>query len=550
MQVVYTVNTKKVCVYNKPSSSGKVIALYNKGKEVTVYETRKGPDKVNYANTSKKGNKWINLSYLKKESSGGINADVENQDKAKDDTIRGTSSSSYNKLMLRYIRAFGSPPRFTREVDPYYDNANGINTGRAMMSTWFSDPAILSLCPGTVDYLPGFSKKQKNQFWNRIKSSMSGDVLAKSKVDASGTKLSGKLYAFKSAYADYINVVNLLCRVTADFLGIGDVDDIIQGSSKKLKNFDYGYYTSPSSMKQSTGIFAETKRALNTAVSDSSYVHFFINNNGTSVTEDISTQSESTWLETLLGDDQELSQTARTLQFLFGNALSGKAEKDIDKVLKNAASQNSFLGSLANISANYLKGGRLVFPKMISGMSYDKSLSVEMTFTSVYGDKRSIFKQTLVPAMHLLALATPKQLSDNMYTYPFLVRAYQKGSVNMDLAFIKNLEFVRGGADDASWTVDGLSTTIVARFQIVPLYSNLMVTSSQNPFLFLNNTSLMEYLGTMCGLDLKANNLSVKIKVAKNLIANAWTEDLTVLARGISDLKLVNEVRQFTQIIN
>lgn len=550
MKVVYTVNTKKVSVYNKPSSSGKVVATYKKGKEVTVYETRKGSDKVNYANTSKKGNKWINLSYLKKESSGGINADVENTDKAKNDTIYGTSKSSYNKLMLRYIRAFGSPPRFTREVDPYYDNADGINTGRAMSSTWFSDPAILSLCPGTVDYLPGFSKKKKNQFWNKIKSSMSGDVLAKSKLDASGTKLSGKLYAFKSAYADYMNVVNLLCRVTADFLGIGDVSDLIPGSSTKLKNFDYGYYTTPSSKKSSGGIFAETKRALNTAVSDSNYVHFFINHNGTSVSESITTDSETTWLESLLGDDQELSQTARTLQFLFGNALSGKAEKDIDKVLKNAASQNSFLGSLANISANYLKGGRLVFPKMISGMAYDKALSVEMAFTSVYGDKRSIFKQTLVPAMHLLAMATPKQLSDNMYTYPFLVRVFQRGSVNMDLAFIKNLEFVRGGTDDTSWTVDGLPTTLIARFQIVPLYSNLMVTSAKNPFLFLNNTSLMEYLGTMCGLDLKANNLNVKINVAKNLIHNSWTDIPTNLARGISDSKLVNEIRNFSQIIN
>ena len=107
----------------------------------------------------------------------------------------------------------------------------------------------------------------------------------------------------------------------------------------------------------------------------------------------------------------------------------------------------------------------------------------------------------------------------------------------------------RGGSDNTSWTVDSLSTEITARFTITPLYSNMMVTSARNPFLLLNNTAMLEYLGTMCGVDLKANNLSTKIEIAKSLLGNYFTDIPTSTARGITDLKIINEIRNFTQII-
>ena len=183
-------------------------------------------------------------------------------------------------------------------------------------------------------------------------------------------------------------------------------------------------------------------------------------------------------------------------------------------------------------------------------MNYEKTIKCELCFRSIYGDKRSIFKFVIVPCIHLLAMATPKQLSSNMYTYPFLVRAYQRGNINMDLAFMNSLEFSRGGSDGTCWTVDGLPTEVIATFNITPLYSNMMVTSASNPFLFLGNTAMMEYLGTMVGLDLKANNLAAKSQIAKNVISNAIFDIPTNLARGIVDTKIMNEIRKFTSITN
>lgn len=561
----YKVNCSSLNIRNGPSTSNAIVGSYKKNDDVSVYDQKKmGP--VTWGRVDKSKQKWVSMTYLKAVSSGSktskdttskkkdVGTAKENSDKVQDDTIYGNKDINYANLYRKYLRAFGCPPRFTSEVDPRYSGISGVNVGRAVAETWFSNPSVLSLCPGTVDYLPGFGfkNKKKNELFNKLKSSMSGDVKSNAVSDQK-MDINGPLYAFKSAYTDYINVVNLLARTAADLMGIGNVNNLLAGNSIALNKFDYGYYTTKESSKKAGNIFQETARSFNSAVSDSSYIHFFVNyTNGVTGNDSFQTQAGASWLEEQIGDGESsgLSTTARNMQFLFGSTLSGQAAKDVNQVIQKATEYSDFLGGMTTIAKNYLKGGRLVFPKMITGMSYEKSIQCELTFTSIYGDKRSIFKYVTLPALHLLALATPKQLSSNMYTYPFLVRAYQKGNINTDLAFISNLELIRGGSDNTSWTVDGLATEITARFTITPLYSNMMVTSSRNPFLFMQNSSLLEYLGTMCGLDLKMNNITVKVKVAKSVLGNLVHDTPTVMARAISDSALVNGIRNFAQIVN
>lgn len=549
---VYTVQSNYVDSYSDTNMTS-VVTRYNKGQEVNISSLQGKWGQVSNRN------EYIILVHLKKGSVAGddqsklaINM-AENYDEAVDETITGHKDSDYNQLLLRYIRAFGAPPRYSEQVDPYYStDTNGIYVGRVMASTWFSNPSIMSICPGTVDYLPGFNAKEKDDFFNKVKAAAAGmgDVLDRIKDDHNKSK-DGQLYAFKSRYNDYMNVVNAMARTSALLLGIGDVDDIIHGTSIPLKNFDYGFFTTPSDAAVSNSLFSTAAASLSTAVSDSSYIHFFVNHSGGSkMSEQITTESGKSYFESLIDDQSGISQAAQNLQFLFGGAISAEVKDDFDSLIGQAVTHNQFLGGVTTIASNYLKGGRLVFPQMITGMRYEKSITCELQFTSLYGDKRSIFKYTILPALHLLAMATPIQLSGNMYTYPFLVRCYQCGVANCDLAFIQNLQLTRGGNDDSSWTVDGLPTEINASFEITPLYSNLMVTSARNPFMFLQNTSLLEYLGNMCGVDLKANNIHVKIDLAKKLLSNYFTDIPTTIARGFTDSKFVNEIKKWAQIIN
>lgn len=554
-------NCSALNVRNKPSMKGKPVKWYKKGQEVKVYKTS-----GNWYNTSSSGDLWIYNKYAQKIGTEKPKVPPKPTPPSppppppvpvKSDTPIGNSSQAYNKLLKRYVFAFGSPPKYTEAVDPYYgvsaeDKQNGIAVGRAMLQTWFSDPAIFSICPGAVDYLPGLRKSDKEAFINRVAGAVTNDIKGIFDGDKN-LDLEGKLYEFKSAYKDYINIVNVLARTSARYMGIGDVSNIIGGNGTKLKNFDYGYYTSNDKGTSTKSIFGQTKLALSTLVEDRQYIHFFVNNAGANVSENITTTPGSSDIENYI-NNSNLSSIQRNLQFLTGGAVGDSAtSSDFNAVIedvKKSIGGNSILSQLISLTGNYLKGGRLVFPQMITGVGYDKSINVTLKFTSISGDKRSIFKYTILPALHLLAIASPKQISDSMYTYPFLCRVYQKGWVNSDLAFISNLDLKRGGSDDTSWTVDGLSTEIIATFTVTPLYSNLMVTSAAHPILAMRNTALMEYLGTLCGLDLKINNLGMKVGNALSLLGHSVVDIPTNFARGIGDTRLANEIRKFVMISN
>lgn len=471
-------------------------------------------------------------------------------------TITGSEISGYKTLFFRYSRAFGCPPQFNINIDIQYidDIAPGI--GRVFASTMLSHPSILSICPGSVNYLPGFSKDQKNTFYEKVVGMVSGDGPLKSKImgDEDNNILNGKLYEFKNGNREYMNVVNMLCRMTAILMGIGD--EKIPFGSQKLKNFDYAWWTTPenASMPNSPSIFGDmlggTKQMVNSAVGDDSYVHFFITNQGTSVSEDISTSVTSSALEDTF-NNSNLNSISRNLEFLFGGPIGSISDSDLEADMQAIFANNnsSFIKSTAGLTKNYFKGGRLVFPQMIDGMNYSKGISCGLKFVSLYGDKLSIFLRCMVPVMHLLAFTLPKQLSQNMYTYPFIVRVFQKGWFNSDLAIISNLNIQRGGQDNSSWTVDGLPTEIDVTFDVTPLYSELMVSSTTKPFLAMQNTALVEYLGTLCGVDLKANNLQAKMDIAKAAISNKFTDIPSNLSRGVTD-RLSDVIGRIIQIQN
>lgn len=548
MAETYTAN-KKLTVRAKPNAKAKSVGTKSKGAEFTVHESKNGWGRIR-----KKEDKWVNLSYCKLVSPVAV-VPKENTDKGDQSGTRGgkyqasspkwygKNATTYRDIMKKHVRAFGAPPRYTAEVDPYYEAAkNTAYTGRTMMQTWFSHPAIFSLQPGKVDYLPGFSTKKKNQFYKKVKGLASGEVSSLMKSDHN-KDLNGQLYAFKSAYKDYINVVNMLARVVANDMGIGNVSDLIWGGNTPLNKFDYGWFGSPSKSTGSNSIFAETKNALESVVRDEAYVNFFVSNGSVQVGESFQTGSGETYFEKMIGSDSDFSEAANNIAFLFNGALSEGANDDLDAILKEARTQSEFLGGLSTMAVNYLRGGRIVFPKMITSMSYEKNINVELTFSSLYGDKRSIFRYCYLPMLHLLPFAVPQQVSENMYTFPYLVRCCEPGNVTCDLGFMSNFEYTRGGNDNTQWTIDGFPTELTVRFTITPLYSNMMVTSSRNPFLFLSNTGLIEYLANLSGLDVKANNLKAKVEHAKMVLGNYVADTPTNFARGLVDNFLVQKAR-------
>ena len=98
-----------------------------------------------------------------------------------------------------------------------------------------------------------------------------------------------------------------------------------------------------------------------------------------------------------------------------------------------------------------------------------------------------------------------------------------------------SINIVRGGNDNTSWSSQGLSTEWTVNFEITPLYSQLTMPSTDHPFLFMKNDGLIDYLGNLCGFDLKANNLDVKIKLLTSFIQNKFTGIPNDIQRWCSD---------------
>lgn len=478
----------------------------------------------------------------------------------------------YQKLSRRHFNTLGYPPKFNMDVDLQYtdqDKTDGVDItpgiGRVFGKTFMSNPPILSICPGKVKMFPNLMGVKKDNFVSMMVDYVeSGNESLRDKILAdSAGKFSGKMYTFEPDTKSYGTYVNALCRAAAILLGIGE-EVVPNLSSKKLKNFDYSYWSLRADLAlnvdddQDNSIFRRffehpiknAKQVVTSLVEDTTYINFFLHGSETSVSESISTDVENSPIESLLGGMfNTISSLGNVSNYFTGSGFTlGTDQSSIWQSLKDALHMGSTgVDGIMDIGKNLLKGGKIVLPKMLSSASYGKSISCNTRFISPYGDRISVFLKCIIPICHLLALALPRQLSDNMYTYPFVVNANQLGQFNVDLGVISNLNITRGGMDNTSWTINSLPTEWEVSFDIIPLIDELMITGTNHPVLFAKNTQLLSYLGNMCGFDLIANNMDTRLEITKAFITNKFKGYPRAIENRIVD-KLYSRISKFTSL--
>ena len=352
------------------------------------------------------------------------------------------------------------------------------------------------------------------------------------------SKFSGKLYTFESDIATYSYYVNALCRCCAILMGVGEMNVPYTGA--KLKNFDYTYWMIRRLYKTDIAAKSDKDASMFRAFSDqlvrhaknvsrvmtdeTTYINFFINGTEPSVSEDISTDTSDSPLSAIFDPINEIAQK---VNYFTGSGFNAGTD-DVESALKAVLSSGGETGmGIFEMGSNLLKGGHIILPRMVGNSRYGKTININLKFSSPYGNRYSIFMRCIVPICHLWAMSLPRQLSDNMYSYPFLIRANQIGCFHCDLGVITGLNIARGGSDETAWTVDGLATEYEVSFQIQPLVDDLMITGSNHPGLFCKNENLLDYLGTYCGFDLLANNMSTKKEMITAFFLNKWNDTLS-----------------------
>ena len=478
----------------------------------------------------------------------------------------GDDLKYYLELSDKYIFALGYPPKYNMDVDLQYQDQDAETLGekyiydrghgRVYQKTYLSNPPILSICPGTVKMFPHLFGNERDTFIEKMVSLASGnsDLIDKIMKEPDG-KLTGKLYEFEADTNDYANYVNILCRACAILLGIGD--ETIPYNGAKLKDFDYTYMSLRTNYNIQEAIAAakdgsifriynkDRKRPTvlsSLAVDEYSYVNFFLNGTEVSVSEDIHTDTSDSPLSEVFGG---INDIAAKINYFTGSGFQASTD-DIEQALQSVMGGGDM--GLYETGMNFIRGGKLILPRMMGNSTYGKSININLRFMSPYGNKYSVFLRCLVPIMHLLAFTLPKQLSENMYGYPFMVRANQVGSFHCDLGVVSNISINRGGSDETAWTVDGLPTEYDINLTIEPLVDELMITSANHPLLFCKNDNLIDYLGMFCGFDLLANNEATRLEFTTNFIKNMITDIPASLQRRSSD-QLHNKLKILTDTV-
>lgn len=471
-------------------------------------------------------------------------------------------SDSYQMAIGDFTNAFGSPFLYSNDTDPCYygDSASTKGStphiGHTMMSTIYSSPAVFSICPGKVTYLPNLLSGDGKSIFEKMSDIITGkgfkvgapeSILGASGSIEGGGAFARQLYAFAPDYNDYINRLNVMARVSALFMGIGERETPWLKSSK-YRNADYSFFTTG---KRGTNdkkadavsnflwqLSSDLESGLDT--NTDKYIHFFLTADGSAVEQDfITNNAPISMFDELNGGTTQ--NKVKEISFLFNGAMSSSEtwetlSPDLTQLGDNIGHNSDTIKSLMNMVQGWAQGGRMLIPDMIDEVQYNSSVTCHLTFRSLYGDPESVFLNVNLPCLALLCFVLPKQMAENMYGYPYVCRCFQRGFYNSDLCFISNLSFRRGGDSESSWTESGLATEVEATFTITPLYSALMGGNGRNPYLFMSNTALIEYLGNMCGLDIKTDQLELKVKLLENLFKENFFQDIpNVLGRKTSD---------------
>ena len=425
--------------------------------------------------------------------------------------LNAASEQNINNFIKNVRGIYGLPYQFMESVDR---RVTGSEFGRKYAEKIITNMPLLLISPGKPKFMKAFTVEEKEDILKYIKNKDTNfiDEIISGK---------GRYYSFEFNYKEFYQILNPMAQMMARFLNIQD--KTIDGT--KLDNFKWQNYTN-STFKS----FINAQESL----------AFYLDSE-TQITESF---SNSTGQSMLAGTVNQLSDTAREIQFLIGGisgaefeALNPDAHEETLKQLDEFSSKylkkfapDSLINRLQSGLLTVASGGKLLFPEIWNDSSFSRTYSVEIKLRTPDSDNFSWFMNIGLPMLVCIALTAPQQMDANSYKAPFLVRAYYKGFFNVDMGIITSLNIAKGSS--AKWTANGLPTEVDISMDIKDLYEVFMVTQSKDDGILagaqkiINNTYLMDYLANMCGINISKVDIERAVDIYTNLIVNNVTDKL------------------------
>lgn len=165
---------------------------------------------------------------------------------------------------------------------------------------------------------------------------------------------------------------------------------------------------------------------------------------------------------------------------------------------------------------------RMILPEIWTDSSFDRSYSLNFKFHSPYGNRLSIFENTIVPLVFLIAMTSPRQVGESSYTTPFCVKCFSKGLFSTDIGIVSSLSINRGeGKNDR--TQEGFARTVSVSMSIKDLLPRLSMSLDAGTWGILGakNCAFRDYIAFVAGVDMAdkemvRNKFNVYLSVMKN----------------------------------
>ncbi len=402
----------------------------------------------------------------------------------------------------------GMPYQFMDTTDV---RVEGTVFGRKYLERVVNKLPLLIMSPGKVDFMPNSSKKDAASVLMNL-AEKAAQIADRSDLSEmlSG---SGRYYSFAYNYSEYYSAVNTMCRSGAVFLGIQDVKVNYSGYTSKLESFnwskmlgtDFGNYFSA---KESVVFYVDSVNQVSDSFSNST------------------TESQ------LASKVNQYSEIGKEINFLLGTQTGHKFwfnTQDIENTLTSVndiadkyLKGNQLFKDIGSNFSTIASGGKLIFPQIWDDSSFSRSFDVNLKLRTPDCDKLSWYLNIYVPLCHLICFVAPMQTTPMGYSSPFLVKAFYKGLFNIDLGIVTDMSISKG--KEGAWTLDGLPTEVDISMTIKDLYQSILsiVTNDNNSITkakwFLNNTTLMDYMSNMCGININQPDIQRTLSIYKMLV--------------------------------
>lgn len=423
---------------------------------------------------------------------------------------------------FKYIH--GAPFQFIDNTDPRYGKDQ---YGRMYAERIVANAPIAVFTPGVPRFNAAWTigDKSKDTLLFALKKSDSNDSETEKVLKESLEKIGkfsegAQYYYFFPMFREYVKYVNTMCRTSAHFAGIGDKQIYVrEGVSVKAANYNFRNNAqdpeNASHMRSMLGM-------------DESVAFYF--EPGSGVSESFgNTTSESA----LAGLNKGISDKAREAEQLLGAgagvAIDTMDEANLESMILNNKDvsnwdKNSPIGRIkANAKISFL-GANMRLPEIWRDSNYVKSYSIDIKFVSPYGTKFSKWYHVLCPFFALVGLGAPLAQTGNSYMAPFINRIYSKGYFNCEMAIIDSMTIKKFGDGDGV-TEDGMPSEIEVSISFKDLYTAMALSAIDiSPHQFLNNSGLIEFIGTTTGLNMNRAGTDAYVAFLTDTVVNMAKE--------------------------